>query len=150
MSEYYHAFSIGLNWWYLVMPALALMAFFVGLVNMRREAIICQTSYFFRAGKTYELKYVWKSLSGPWRTFWTGAFAASATVLAVAESWRGIWQVALNGLTQQDSVFWGNRFGLVVVTLFAIAIFFMTATLVLVALRLGEVVKKRSQLKWLR
>jgi len=150
MSEYYHAFSVGFNWWYLVIPALALMAFFVGLVNMRREAVICQTSYFFQADERYELRYVWKSLSGPWRIFWAGAFATSATVLAVAESWRGIWQSALNGLTQQDSVFWGNLFGFVVVALFAIAIFFMTATLVLIALRLGEVAKKRSQLKWLR
>lgn len=92
-NEYYHAFAIGFNWWYIVLPAFMAWNFFMGTRYYRiYKGRICS-----------KFKKKWRK---PFLRLNAGVAAVVVTIMAIVESSNGLIQMFDNHLAAYDGPAW--------------------------------------------
>ena len=92
-NEYYHAFTAGFNWWYIVLPAFMAWNFFMGTrYYCIHKGRICP-----------KFKKKWRK---PFRWLNAGVATVVVTIMAFVESSNGLIQMFDNHLTTYDSPVW--------------------------------------------
>lgn len=92
MNEFYHAFSVGFNWWYVVLPALTVLMGLYGSTNLKLEE---GSLKILRRDKNNYLL--------------TGVVIGADILLhwlILKESTAGILQFLMNHLSPNDDIFW--------------------------------------------
>jgi hypothetical protein len=118
-NEMYHAFRVGFNWWYVVLPLLMLILGVVGSFRFYEDLY----GKIRRKNKKFTL--LLKVL----------AIVADIIVIVMilAESFTGIFQIFLNNLTAQDDPLWA----LIILVFAIIALAFIGYRLMILSINLG-------------
>lgn len=92
-NEYYHAFAVGFNWWYVALPVFMVWNFLIGTRYYRiYKRRICP-----------KFKKKWRK---PFRWLNAGVATIVVIIMAFVESSNGLIQMFDNHLTAYDSPAW--------------------------------------------
>ena len=124
-NEMYHAFRVGFNWWYVILPLMMLILGIVGSFRFYEDLY----GKIRRKNKRFTL--LLKSL------------AITADIMIVAlilkESAAGIFQIFLNNLTSQDDPLWA----VILLASAILALLFIVYILMTVSINIGGSIKLR-------
>lgn len=111
MNEFYHEFSIGFNYWFLLLPFQVILMIFFGASNAKLNK------------KTN--KIMQRDKKGVITSFFTVAMDAILMAAVVAESSAGIIQVMDNHLGPEDSPVWSLVLFVFSICIFAVLMYYV-------------------------